>query len=150
MDQVIWSLIHLIRRKYLTLGSVLKPMDFAQITQFFTLDVITCLSLGQPFGWITEDKDIYEYVKTVENNLPVINFFSAVPLLSAIMRIPAVQKAAIPGVKDRVGMGKVNAYDFLIFSRTATSGTRIADLTSVLQESSLLAGSKRIKIHGKI
>ena len=118
MDQVIWSLIHLVRRKYLTLGSVLKPMDFAQIAQFLALDVITCLSLGQPFGWIAEDKDMYEYVKTIEDNLPIMNVFSAVPLLSAIMRIPAVQKAAIPSVKDRVGMGKANAYGFPDISRT--------------------------------
>jgi len=115
---VIWSFIHLIRKKYLTLGSVLKPMDFAKIAQFLTLDVITCLSLGQPFGWITEDKDMYEYIKTMEENLPVMNIFSAIPLLSAIMRIPAVQKAAIPGVKDRVGMGKVKAYEFPDISRT--------------------------------
>jgi hypothetical protein len=85
-------------------------MDFAQIAQYLTLDVITSLSLGQPFGWVAEDKDMYDYVKTIEDNFPIMNVFSAVPLLSAIMRIPAVQKAAIPGVKDRVGMGKVKAY----------------------------------------
>lgn len=105
-----WSLIHLIRQKYLTHGPALKPMDFAQVAQYLTLDVITSLSLGQPFGWVAEDKDMYEYVKTIEDNFPIMNVFSAVPLLSAIMRIPAVQKAAIPGVKDRVGMGKVKAY----------------------------------------
>jgi len=118
IDQVVWSLIHLIRKKYLTLGSALKPMDFAQIAQFLTLDIITYLSLGHPFGWITEDKDMYEYVKTMEDNYPVMNVFAVVPLLSAILRIPAVQKAAIPGIKDRVGMGKVKAYRFLDISRT--------------------------------
>ena len=91
-------------------------MDFAQIAQFLALDVITCLSLGQPFGWITEDKDMYEYVKTIEDNLPIMNVFSVVPLLSTIMRIPAVQKAAIPGVKDRVGMGKFKAYGIFLIS----------------------------------
>jgi hypothetical protein len=92
-------------------------MDFAQIAQFLALDVITCLSLGQPFGWITEDKDMYEYVKTLEDNFPIMNFISVVPLLIAIMRIPVVQRVAIPGVKDRVGMGKAKAYGFPDTSR---------------------------------
>ncbi len=85
-------------------------MDFAQIAQYLTLDVITFLALGEPFGYVSGDTDVYDYVKTVEENFPMMNVFSAVPLLSAIMRIPAVQKAAIPTVKDRVGMGKVKAY----------------------------------------
>lgn len=74
-------------------------MDFAQVAQYLTLDVITFLSLGEPFGYITEDRDVYEYVKTVEDNFPLMNVFSAVPLLSANMRIPVVQRAAIPTVK---------------------------------------------------
>jgi hypothetical protein len=126
-------------------------MDFAQIAQFLALDVITCLSLGQPFGWITEDKDMYEYVKTIEDNLPIMNVFSVVPLLSTIMRIPAVQKAAIPGVKDRVGMGKFKAYGiFLISLSNATLSIRITDLFSVFQERSSLADSRRIKIYDQI
>lgn len=88
-------------------------MDYAQIAQYLTLDVITCVSLGHAFGWVSEDKDQYDYVKTIEDNFPMMNVFSAVPLLSAIMRIEAVRKGAIPSVKDRVGMGKVKAQAFL-------------------------------------
>jgi hypothetical protein len=84
-------------------------MDFAQIAQYFALDVITSLSLGQAFGYVIDDEDKYEYIKTIEDNFPLMNVFSAIPVLSAIMRVPAVQKAVLPTVKDRVGMGKAKA-----------------------------------------
>lgn len=103
------ALVHLIQRKYLTVGSKVKPMDFAEIAQFLTLDVITFLSLGEPFGFISEDTDKYGYVKAIEDNFPVMNIFSAVPILSAIMRIPTVQNNLIPTVKDKTGLGKAKA-----------------------------------------
>ncbi|RVX68754.1 hypothetical protein B0A52_07640 [Exophiala mesophila] len=117
IDRVLWQLFDLIKRKYISRGSDLRPLDFANTMQFFTLDVITSLSLSQPFGWISEDKDMYEYVKTMEENMPAMNFMSAVPILSRIMRIPAVQRAALPTVKDRVGMGKIKAVTRDIIAR---------------------------------
>jgi len=104
------QVVHLIQRKYLTVRSQIRPMDFAEIAQFFTLDVITFLSLGQPFGFISDDTDKYEYVKSIEDNFPIMNVFSAVPLLSSIMRIPTVQNNLIPTVKDKTGLGKAKAY----------------------------------------
>ena len=109
VDHVFWNLIALIRRKYLTVRSALKPMDFAEKAQFLTLDVITSLSLGEPLGWVSEDEDVHGYIKTVEENFPMMNVVSAIPFLAAVMRIPSLQKAAIPKVTDRVGLGKLKA-----------------------------------------
>lgn len=53
----------------------------------------------------------------MEENMPAMNFMSAVPILSRIMRIPAVQRAALPTVKDRVGMGKIKAVTRDIIAR---------------------------------
>jgi hypothetical protein len=109
VNDIIMNMVQLIQRKYLTTGSKVKPMDFAQIAQYLTLDVITFLSLGEPFGFISEDADKYGYVKAIEENFPVINFFSAVPILSAITRIPTVQNNLIPTVADNTGLGKAKA-----------------------------------------
>jgi cytochrome P450 len=119
MDLVLWALFDLIKHKYNSTGSTFRPMDFAQVIQYFTLDVITSLGLGQPFGYITdgEDVDKYDYVKTMEANFPIMNFCSAVPFLATIMQIPSVQRNSIPTVKDRVGMGKVKAVTAEIISR---------------------------------
>lgn len=108
MDKVILSMINLIKTKYISSGSSLKPMDLGQVLQYLTLDIITALSLGKAFGWL-EDEDKYAYVATMEANLPAMNFMSAVPALSRLLRIPAIQRAVLPTVKDRVGMGKVKA-----------------------------------------
>lgn len=104
-----WTLIRLIQTKYISTGSDLKRLDFANIIQFFTLDVIGSLSLSHEFGFLEEEKDQYQYVRTMEDNVPVMNIMSAVPILSKIMRIPAVQRVALPTVKDRVGMGRIKA-----------------------------------------
>ena len=53
----------------------------------------------------------------MEDNVPVMNFMSAVPMLSRIMRIPAIQRAALPTVKDRVGMGAIKAVTREIIGR---------------------------------
>ena len=34
-----------------------RPMDFVQKTQFFTLDVISALAFGVPFGYLARDED---------------------------------------------------------------------------------------------
>lgn len=49
--------------------------------------------------------------------MPAMIFMSAVPILSKMMRIPAVQRAALPTVKDRVGMGKIKAVTRDIIAR---------------------------------
>ena len=107
IDRVIWDLVELIRGKYLSIGSTFRPLDFARIIQYFTLDMITSLSLSQPFGYVSQDRDMYGYVKTIEDNFPAMKFMGAVPILSAILRIPWVQQLALPTVKDKIGMGKV-------------------------------------------
>ncbi len=103
------DVIQLIQRKYLSVRGNVKPLDFAQLGQFFTMDAITSLSLGEPFGYVTEDTDKYEYIKSIEDNLPVMHLFANIPTLLRFMTIPVVQKNMIPTVKDKTGMGKAKA-----------------------------------------
>lgn len=53
----------------------------------------------------------------MENNYPVMNFFSSVPFLRRIMEIPWVQEKALPTVKDRIGMGKMKGIARDLISR---------------------------------
>ncbi|ETI19663.1 hypothetical protein G647_08675 [Cladophialophora carrionii CBS 160.54] len=109
IDQMVMDVVHLIKRKYLSVGTSFKPLDWAELAQYFTLDVITYLSLGEPFGFVANDTDKYTYVKSMEDNFPIMNVFSAVPLLSAIARIPTVQANLVPSPKEKTGLGKVKA-----------------------------------------
>ncbi|KAK5319343.1 hypothetical protein LTR70_004962 [Exophiala xenobiotica] len=108
MDRVIMRMIGLIRSKYISQGATVRPCDLGQIIQYLTLDIITVLSLGKSFGWL-EDEDKYEYIATMEVNVPAMNFMSAVPFLSRLLRMPAIQRMTLPTVKDCVGMGRIKA-----------------------------------------
>lgn len=101
--------VRLIQRKYLSIGSQVRPMDFATIAQQVTLDIITYLALGKPFGYVSEDTDKYGYIKSIEDNFPLMNVFATLPVLSNIMRIPTVQNSFIPTTKDKTGLGKTKA-----------------------------------------
>jgi len=108
MDRVIMTMVELIKSKYISQAATTRPCDLGQIIQYLTLDIITALSLGKSFGWL-EDEDKYEYIATMEANIPAMNFMSAVPFLSRLLRVPAVQRMTLPTVKDRVGMGRIKA-----------------------------------------
>ena len=48
-------------------------MDFAQKGQYFTLDVISCVGLGQSFGMLQADDDVDNYGSSIENGLLAAN-----------------------------------------------------------------------------
>ncbi|KAK1476984.1 hypothetical protein CCUS01_16700 [Colletotrichum cuscutae] len=64
-----------------------KPFDFGRKAQFFTLDVISDLAFGEPFGFVASDSDMYEYIKTTEENLPVFMGMTVVPWVIRLFRI---------------------------------------------------------------
>ena len=110
VDEVIFSMIRLLDRKYISDESQYRPVDLGVLIQYFTLDIITSLSLSHSFGYLETDSDVYGYIKTMEDNFPAMVFMSVVPMLSFLLRQHWFQKLSLPSVKDRVGMGKVKRY----------------------------------------
>lgn len=82
-------------------------MDFASVAHYLTMDVITALSLGRPFGFVKEDKDMYGYVRTVGNSLPIWYLSAALPVINMVTRLQIVQKLILPSDQDRIGLGKI-------------------------------------------
>ena len=107
IDSIVLDLFNLIDSKYLSKGSDLKKCDLGSVLQYFTLDVVTLLSLGKPFGYVKQDQDVYEYVQTMFDNFPVMTMMTGYPPLVRFMNHPSIQKFLVPSVKDRVGLGKV-------------------------------------------
>jgi hypothetical protein len=77
IDARVPDFINLVDRKYISTDKELKWMDFGQIAQFFTLDVISDLAFGKPFGDVADDEDKFEYIKTGEENVLVLMFLTA-------------------------------------------------------------------------
>lgn len=83
-----------------------KPFDFGRKAQFFTLDVISDLAFGEPFGFVASDSDMYEYIETTEENLPVFMGMTVVPWVIRLFRYPLL-RSMLPTEKDPLGFGKV-------------------------------------------
>jgi hypothetical protein len=106
VNALVWQLIRLIKGKYLSTPTTYRRFDLAQTIQYFTLDVITSLSMTEPFGFIEHDQDMYEYIKHYRGLLPQMQFMTSVPLLNRLMRVPAFKRLSTWLLGDRVGIGK--------------------------------------------
>lgn len=71
----------MIERKYLSTPTNFQPFDFAKKIQYFTLDAITDVAFGTPFGCIAQDDDMCDYIKTVEQLLPAAVVAGVLPWL---------------------------------------------------------------------
>jgi hypothetical protein len=109
------AFIHLISSKYASSDSDSKPFDFGRKAQYFTLDVISDVAFGEPFGFLATDSDVHEYIKTTEEVLPTIIMVTVLPWLNWLLQSP-IFKAVLPSDKDQLGLGKVMGLVFYIIS----------------------------------
>ncbi|KAK3347091.1 cytochrome P450 [Lasiosphaeria hispida] len=106
VDRQILQLIALIDHKYISEPGLLRPMDLAAKAQFFTLDVISDVSFGAPFGFLTEDTDLFQYNEINASAIPIMNMLQAMPWLSNVVyRWPL--RLALPSDGDKVGFGRL-------------------------------------------
>lgn len=89
VDKHIVTLIDLINRKYISRGSSLQTMDLARKASIFTIDIITDVAFGQPWGYLSQDEDVGEWFSSFEkimpnpiraSTIPWIQEYSAYPL----------------------------------------------------------------------
>ena len=110
IDEHISAFISLVERKYVcTDEEPGRQMDFAQTSQFLTLDVISGLAFDQPFGDLVFDRDQFDYIKTVEEQLPVMMVMSELPEVQSFLEKSSLMKLLAPSAMDKIGLGKVIA-----------------------------------------
>jgi hypothetical protein len=101
------DLTGLIRKKYLSSEKSLRILDFARLSQFFTLDVLTDVAFGAPFGYLEHDDDVHDYIKTIKAFMPILELRGNHPWLNYLLNTRIIQALAAPSSTDRTGMGKV-------------------------------------------
>ncbi|KAJ8071476.1 hypothetical protein OCU04_001796 [Sclerotinia nivalis] len=106
IDRQLNAFVDLIERKYLSTSTNFRPFDFAQKVQYFTLDAITDVAFGKPFGCIGQDDDMYDYIKMVDRLLPAAVFAGVLPWLLTLSR-SFVVRPFLPTEKDKLGFGKM-------------------------------------------
>ncbi|KAF6835612.1 benzoate 4-monooxygenase cytochrome p450 [Colletotrichum musicola] len=82
-----------------------KPFDFGKKAQYFTLDVISDLAFGTPFGDLASDSDVHEYIHTMEENMPNVFLTTVMPSLLSLLSSPLF-RSLLPSEKDAIGVGK--------------------------------------------
>lgn len=99
--------INLIETEYISEpGGPLRPFEFSSRSYFLTLDVISDMSFSESFGFLKEDKDLYQFLEINDSAVPVMNFLLAVPwLTNFVYRWP--MKLALPSDGDQVGFGRL-------------------------------------------
>lgn len=107
IDTQLASLIGLIRRKYISTDTELNPLDLATTAQYFTLDALTKVAYGYPFGFLETDSDMYDYVKLSKEKVPAMAMAGEVPWIGKILTSKTILKFFGPKPWDKTGFGKM-------------------------------------------
>jgi hypothetical protein len=100
------DIIHLIETRYTSTKTTLRILDLSSIAQYFTLDVLTTLAFGYPFGFTETNGDVHDYIKTVSQFMPILDLQSNIPVVYRILNNGLVRALIAPTTKDKLGIGK--------------------------------------------
>jgi len=84
----------------------LKPLDLSTRSNFFALDVISDVSFGKPFGFLVEDKDLYNYIEITDSAVPMLSLLQAFPRITNVLYSWPL-RLALPSTGDQVGFGRL-------------------------------------------
>lgn len=104
IDAHIARLVDLIETKYISTSREYRPADFAQKIQYFTLDVISDLAFGQPFGYVEEDDDVFDFIKITRSFFPVTLVIANIPSLVSLLH-SRLFRGLLPKESDKFGFG---------------------------------------------
>jgi hypothetical protein len=106
VDKTVREFVRLVESKYLSTPEEPRPMEFSHRAQFFTLDVVTNVVFGEPFGFLKQDADVEKYIEMSEFMLPIIGILGTMPWLVHVMHAWPINKM-MPGDGDKVGFGRL-------------------------------------------
>jgi hypothetical protein len=109
IDRHILELVDLLKTSYIAKN---KAFDFGRKCQYLTLDILSDIAYSDAFGFVRTDSDVFDYIKTIEENFPTIIVVTVLPWIISMMRFPLF-KVLLPNEKDKLGLGKVMSYVFV-------------------------------------
>ena len=73
----------------------------------YTLDVVTDIAFGKPFGYLEKDEDLHDYHATFAEQAPMISVINSMPSVSRFLNQDWAKKLWAPTSKDKKGVGKL-------------------------------------------
>lgn len=107
VDEHLLAFLDLIRNKYISTSSELRPLDLARKVSFYAMDVLTDISYGHPWGCLARDEDVDKWFETAELLLPNVIMVSTIPWLARLFAIPVIGRLVMPSDKDKTGAGRL-------------------------------------------
>lgn len=74
--------------------------------QYFTADASGDIAFGNPIGFLENDKDMYDYLKTSAEGFPFFIMLSLFPWLMHLLSLETLKKY-LPKAGDSFGMGRI-------------------------------------------
>lgn len=103
-----------------------KPVDIARISQFFTLDVLTQIAFGAPFGYLRKNEDVFNYIHEVSGFLHILEFCSNFPLIQRLLS-SKLMSGFQPKPTDKTGMGAMLGVARLVAAERFAPGAKQHD-----------------------
>jgi cytochrome P450 len=98
--------VDLLERKYISTSTEFKPVDFARKAQYLTLDIIAAIAFGGEFGFLERDEDVFKYIETTEQTIPLMIMCASFPWISSLIASPLF-KPLMPKKTDTYGLGRI-------------------------------------------
>lgn len=81
-------------------------MEFAKKMQYHTIDLVSGIAFGEPFGFVEADQDLWGYTKQIHDSQAVFQMVCLMPWLGTLLQSP-VGRLLQPSDKDVVGIGRL-------------------------------------------
>ena len=104
VDEQMRSFLSLTEAKYVSTPASPRPMDFNHKSSYLTVDVATCVTFGEPFGFLKRDGDIGGYFEMQDAALPMYGVLGTLPWLVHVIHTWPFTRI-LPGEGDSFGFG---------------------------------------------
>ena len=135
VDEHIARLVRLLEAHYLSTPQQYRPVDFARKIQYFTLDVISDLAFGHPFGFMEQDADVYDFIKITRDFFPVAVLTGNIPSLVSLLHSPLF-RGLLPKASDKLGFGAFIGYAVICLHAHTSADTSLESQTERSQSAS--------------
>lgn len=108
VNLMVTHLLDVIRNRHLSTSDGARPVDFAILARYFTLDVITLLGFGERFGFLDSEYDLYGYTTSVDRAITLLTLAADLPLLRRVFTSSILSWLLLaPQRTDKQGFGKI-------------------------------------------
>lgn len=105
IDDTIAELKLLLRTTYLSTAGDSRPMDWANVAEYLTLDTLSKVSYGSSFGCLKANRDVHGFVESSKSGMKFMTLCAEIPVLRAILTSKFALVFFGPKSTDHRGIG---------------------------------------------